>query len=133
MFSPNGWRWLQADAYRKLGDRGRVKRITDELATGGMAPTQAAAPLLLMDSAAGVPNKVKENLGPLLLIYKENGAEVLGSLVQGFMTQGDSNAANQTLRLWGELFEGDYQLEFWRGVTSTANYDLDGAIESCQK
>lgn len=133
MFSPNRWRWLLADAYRKLGDRGRVKRITDELATGGLAQTQAAAPLLLMDSASGVPNKVKENLGPLLLIYKENGAEVLGSLVQGFMTQGDSNSANQTLRLWGELFEGDFQLEFWRGVTSTANYDLDGAIESFQK
>lgn len=130
---PKGWRWLLADAYRKIGDRGRVKRITDELATGGMAQTQAAAPLLLMDSAAGVPVKVKENLGPLLLIYKENGAEVLGSLVQGFMTQGDFNSANQTLRLWGELFEGDYQLEFWKGVTSTANYDLDGAITAFQK
>jgi len=133
MLSPKGWRWLLADAYRKLGDRGRVKRITDELAAGGMGLPRAAAPLLLMDSSAGVPNKVKENLGPLLLIYKENGAEVLGSLVQGFMTQGDSNSANQTLRLWGELFEGDYQLEFWRGVTSTANYDLDGAIRSFQK
>lgn len=133
MLSPKGWRWLLADAYRKIGDRGRVKRITDELATGGMAQTQAAAPLLLMDSAAGVPVKVKENLGPLLLIYKENGAEVLGSLVQGFMTQGDFNSANQTLRLWGELFEGDFQLEFWKGVTSTANYDLDGAITAFQK
>lgn len=128
MFSPRSWRWLLADAYRKVGDGGRVKRLTDELSVSGLDPVTATAPLLLMESASGMPGRVKDNLGPLLQAYRQNGAEVLSALVQGFLSQGDVTGANQALRMWGELYEGDYQHEFWRGVLSTANYDLDEAV-----
>lgn len=133
MLSPRSWRWLLADAYRKVGDGGRVKRLTDELSVSGLDSLTATAPLLLMESASGMPGRVKDNLGPLLLAYRQNGAEVLSALVQGFLSQGDNSGANQALRMWGELYEGDYQHEFWRGVLSTANYDLDDAVQAFKR
>ena len=130
MFSPNSWKWLRAEAHRKLGDRVRVNRLVDEMAASGLPSIQATSPLLLLDASAGVPGKVKENLGPLLILYKANGSEVLGSLVQGFLNQGDLVSASQTLRLWTELFESDPKASFWKGVHSTISYDLDGALQA---
>ncbi len=89
MFSPSKWQWLRAEAYRKLGDRSRVQRISDELAAKGLPNLQANSPLLLMEAAAGIPSRVKDNLGPLLILYKNHEPEVLSSLVQGFINQGD--------------------------------------------
>jgi tetratricopeptide (TPR) repeat protein len=133
MFSPRSWRWLTADAYRKAGDRGRVQRISDDLSASGMESVRANAPILLMDSAAGHPGSVKDNLGPLLITYRDHGNEVLAALVQGFLSQGDSMGANQSLRLWGELYEGDYLREYWRGVYFAYLYDLDAAVKAFKK
>lgn len=131
--APQSLRLLQAESYRKAGDRGRVKRISDALSAEGVESLRASAPLLLLDASAGAPSRVKENLGPLLKIYGEQGSEVLAAMVQGYMTQGDVNTASQTLRLWGELYEDDYQLEFWKGVVATLNYNLESAIQAFQK
>lgn len=133
MFSPTKWQWLRAEAYRKLGDRSRVSRISDELAARGVPNLQASSPLLLMESAAGIPGRVKDNLGPLLLLYKDQGSDVLGALVAGFMNLGDLSGANQTLRLWNELYEKDPQAEYWRGVHATTSYDLDTALEAFKR
>ncbi len=131
--SPARWRWLLAESYRKAGDRGRVQRMTDSLAASGLDSVRASGPLRLMDASAGAPSRVKETLGPLLISYGNRGSEVLAAMTQGFLTQGDTATANQTLRLWGELYEDDYQLEFWRGVLATLNYDLDDAVKAFQK
>jgi tetratricopeptide (TPR) repeat protein len=133
MFYPSRWTWLKADAYRKLGDRPRVSRLVDEMAAKGLPIAKASSPLWLLESAAGMPSKVKDNLGPLLLVYKSDGGEVLASLVQGFLNQGDRSSADQALRLWNELYEQDPKAAFWQGVFSTANYDLDTALESFQR
>lgn len=133
MGSPKSWRWLLAEAYRKSGDRARVQRITDNLATSGMDSVRATGPLLLMDATSGMPGRVKDNLGPLLVAYRGNQAEVLASLVQGFLAQGDSMGANQALRLWGELVEGDHQHQYWRGIYFTYEYDLDAAVRAFRK
>jgi len=131
--SPTSLRWLQAEAHRKAGDRGRVQRITDSLAAEGIEPIRAHAPMVLMEGAGGAPQRVKENMGPLLEIYKNDGSEVLASMVQGYFSQGDSTSANQTLRLWGELYENDFQKEFWQGVLATQNYNLESALASFQR
>ena len=133
MFYPSKWNWLKAEAYRKLGDRVRVSRIVDQLSARGMPSVQATSPLLLMDSAAGLPAKVKENLGPLLQLYKNDGGEVLGSMVQGFLNQGDHQSTNQVLTLWNALYDDDPKAAFWQGVYSTVSYDLDAALNSFQK
>ena len=133
MGAPKSWRWLLAEAYRKSGDRARVERITDGLATSGMDSVQATGPLLLLDATSGMPGRVKDNLGPLLVAYRGNQAEVLASLVQGFLAQGDSMGANQALRLWGELAEGDHQHQYWRGIYFTYEYDLDAAVRAFRK
>ena len=133
MFYPSRWTWLKAEAYRKLGDRPRVSRLVDEMAAKGLADLKASSPLWLLESAAGRPGKVKDNLGPLLLVYKSDGGEVLASLVQGFLNQGDHPSASQALRLWNELYEQDPKAAFWQGVFSTISYDLDNALESFQK
>ncbi|MFO0013304.1 MAG: tetratricopeptide repeat protein [Planctomycetota bacterium] len=131
--SPTSLRWLLAEAHRKVGDRGRVRRITDALAAEGVESVRAAAPFLLLEAAAGTPQRVKEKIGPLLQIYKKQGAEVLASMVQGYFTQGDSTSANQTLRLWAELYDDDFQLEFWQGVLATQNYNLEKALPAFQR
>ncbi len=131
--TPKSLKWLQAEAYRKAGDRGRVKRIADALAADGADPTTASSSILLMDGSAGAPQKIREKLGPLLQLYKENGSEVLASMVQGYMVQGNSAGASQTLSLWAELFENDFQLEFWRGVIATQNYRLEQAVPAFQR
>ena len=133
MFYPSRWTWLKAEAYRKLGDRPRVSRLVDEMAAKGLADLKASSPLWLLESAAGRPGKVKDNLGPLLLVYKSDGGEVLASLVQGFLNQGDHPSASQALRLWNELYEQDPKAAFWQGVFSTASYDLETALKSFQK
>ena len=133
MFYPSRWTWLKAEAYRKLGDRPRVSRLVDEMAAKGLADLKASSPLWLLESAAGRPGKVKDNLGPLLLVYKSDGGEVLASLVQGFLNQGDHPSASQALRLWNELYEQDPKAAFWQGVFSTISYDLDNALKSFQK
>ena len=133
MFYPSEWTWLKADAYRKLGDRPRVSRLADEMAAKGLADPKASSPLWLLESAAGRPSKVKDNLGPLLLVYKSEGGEVLACLVQGFLNQGDHPSASQALRLWNELYEQDPKAAFWQGVYSTISYDLDTALESFQR
>lgn len=133
MFYPSRWTWLKAEAYRKLGDRPRVSRLVDEMSAKGLADLKASSPLWLLESAAGRPGKVKDNLGPLLLVYKSDGGEVLASLVQGFLNQGDHPSASQALRLWNELYEQDPKAAFWQGVYSTISYDLDNALESFQK
>jgi type IV pilus assembly protein PilF len=131
--SPKDWRWLLAESYRKAGDRGRVKRITDALAASGVEPIRASGPLLLYDASAGSPGRVKENLGPLLVAYQGQGSEVLAALVQGFTTQGDTTRATQTLRLWGELYDDDHQLELWRGIVATLKYDLPSAVAAFER
>ena len=133
MFYPSRWTWLKAEAYRKLGDRPRVSRLVDEMAAKGLADLKASSPLWLLESAAGRPGKVKDNLGPLLMVYKSDGGEVLASLVQGFLNQGDHPSASQALRLWNELYEQDPKAAFWQGVFSTASYDLETALKSFQK
>ena len=133
MFYPSRWTWLKAEAYRKLGDRPRVSRLVDEMAAKGLADLKASSPLWLLESAAGRPGKVKDNLGPLLLVYRSDGGEVLASLVQGFLNQGDHPSASQALRLWNELYEQDPKAAFWQGVFSTASYDLETALKSFQK
>ena len=133
MFYPSRWTWLKAEAYRKLGDRPRVSRLVDEMAAKGLADLKASSPLWLLESAAGRPGKVKDNLGPLLLVYKSDGGEVLASLVQGFLNQGDHPSASQALRLWNELYEQDPKAAFWQGVFSTASYDLETALKSFQE
>ena len=133
MFYPSRWTWLKAEAYRKLGDRPRVSRLVDEMAAKGLADLKASSPLWLLESASGRPGKVKDNLGPLLLVYKSDGGEVLASLVQGFLNQGDRPSAEQALRLWNELYEQDPKAAFWQGVFSTASYDLETALKSFQK
>ena len=133
MFYPSRWTWLKAEAYRKLGDRSRVSRLVDEMAAKGLADLKASSPLWLLESAAGRPGKLKDNLGPLLLVYKSDGGEVLASLVQGFLNQGDHPSASQALRLWNELYEQDPKAAFWQGVFSTASYDLETALKSFQK
>lgn len=133
MFYPSRWTWLKAEAYRKLGDRPRVSRLVDEMSAKGLADLKASSPLWLLESAAGRPGKVKDNLGPLLLVYESDGGEVLASLVQGFLNQGDHPSASQALRLWNELYEQDPKAAFWQGVYSTISYDLDNALESFQK
>ena len=133
MFYPSRWTWLKAEAYRKLGDRPRVSRLVDEMAAKGLADLKASSPLWLLESAAGRPGKLKDNLGPLLLVYKSDGGEVLASLVQGFLNQGDHPSASQALRLWNELYEQDPKAAFWQGVFSTASYDLETALKSFQK
>lgn len=130
MFYPMEWSWLRAEGYRKLSDRGRVSRIVDDLIASGVSTTKASSPLLLLDSASGVPSKVKDNLGPLLQIYKDNGGEVLGAMVQGFLNQGDHPSTSQALRLWNELYDDDPKAAFWQGVYSTVSYDLDTAMKS---
>ncbi len=133
MFNPSGWSWLRAEGYRKLGDRARVNRLVDEMAAKGLPSVQASSPLLLLESAAGVPSKVKDNLGPLLVLYKADGGEVLGALVQGFLNQGDHPAASQALRLWSELYDKDPKAAFWQGVYNTVIYDLDSALQSFKR
>ena len=133
MFYPSRWTWLKAEAYRKLGDRPRVSRLVDEMAAKGLADLKASSPLWLLESAAGRPGKLKDNLGPLLLVYKSDGGEVLASLVQGFLNQGDHPSASQALRLWNELYEQDPKAAFWQGVFSTASYDLETALKSFQQ
>lgn len=133
MFYPSKWTWLKAEAYRKLGDRPRVSRLVDEMAAKGLPIAKASGPMWLLESAAGMPSKVKDNLGPLLLVYRSEGGEVLASLVQGFLNQGDRSGAEQALRLWNELYERDPKAALWQGVYSTISYDLDNALESFQK
>ena len=133
MFYPSRWTWLKAEAYRKLGDRPRVSRLVDEMAAKGLPIAKASSSLWLLESAAGMPGKVKDNLGPLLLVYQSEGGEVLASLVQGFLNQGDRPSAEQALRLWNELYEQDPKAAFWQGVFSTASYDLETALKSFQK
>ena len=133
MFSPSKWQWLRAEAYRKLGDRSRVQRISDELAAKGLPNLQANSPLILMEAAAGIPSRVKDNLGPLLILYKNHEPEVLSSLVQGFINQGDLSGASQTLRLWSELFDNDPKAEYWKGVHATTSYDLDTALQAFKR
>ena len=133
MFYPSRWTWLKAEAYRKLGDRPRVSRLVDEMAAKGLPIAKASGPMWLLESAAGMPSKVKDNLGPLLLVYQSEGGEVLASLVQGFLNQGDRPSAEQALRLWNELYEQDPKAAFWQGVFSTASYDLETALKSFQK
>ncbi|MCY3006020.1 MAG: tetratricopeptide repeat protein [Planctomycetota bacterium] len=133
MLYPAKWSWLKAEAYRKLGDRPRVSRLVDEMAAKGPSDIKASSPLWLLESAAGRPGKVKDNLGPLLVVYKSDGGEVLASLVQGFLNQGDHPSASQALRLWNELYEQDPKAAFWQGVYSTVTYDLDSALQSFQK
>lgn len=131
--NPRSLRWLLAESHRKSGDRGRVQRITDALASEGMDPLNASAPMLLLEASAGAPTGVKENLGPLLKMYGPYGAEVLSSMVQGYMTQGDTVTAGQTLRLWSELYDNDFLLEFWQGVVATLNYNLEKAVPSFER
>ena len=131
--SPNSFRWLLAEAHRKAGDRGRVQRLTDAMLADGMDSNLASSPIILMEASLGTPQRVREKLGPLLQIYKENGSEVLAALAQGYMIQGNSAGASQTLSLWAELFENDFQLEFWRGVLATQNYQLDQAVPAFQR
>ncbi|MFM8574029.1 MAG: tetratricopeptide repeat protein [Pirellula sp.] len=133
MLYPTKWSWLKAEGYRKLGDRGRVSRLVDEMAARGVPTVQASSPMLLLDSASGVPSKVKDNLGPLLQLYKTNGGEVLGAMVQGFLNQGDHSSTSQALRLWKELYEDDPKAAFWQGVYSTVSYDLDTALTSFKR
>jgi tetratricopeptide (TPR) repeat protein len=131
--SPNSLKWLQAEAYRKARDRGRVERITDALAAKGVDATFASSPLVLLEGSLGGPQRIREKLGPLLQLYKENGSEVLAALVEGYLIQGNTSGAGQTLSLWGELFENDFQLEFWKGVLSTRNYNLDQAVPAFRR
>jgi tetratricopeptide (TPR) repeat protein len=131
--NPKTLKWLLAEAYRKAGDAGRVKRISDALAADGADPVMASAPILLMEGNAGSPQRIREKLGPMLQLYKEHGSEVLASMVQGYMIQGNSASASQTLSLWAELFENDFQLEFWRGVLATQNYRLEQAVPAFQR
>lgn len=133
MLYPAAWRWLKAEGYRKLGDRGRLSRLVDEMTASGVPSVKASSPLLLLDSASGVPSKVKDNLGPLLQIYKDNGGEVLGAMVQGFLNQGDHPSTSQALRLWNELYDDDPKAAFWQGVFSTVTYDLDTALSSFKR
>lgn len=133
LFYPKRWSWLKAEGYRKLGDRGRVSRLVDELTAKGFPGIQATSPMLLLESASGVPSKVKDNLGPLLQLYKENGGEVLAAMVQGFLNQGDHPSTSQALRLWNELYENDPKAAFWQGVYSTVTYDLDTALSSFKR
>jgi thioredoxin-like negative regulator of GroEL len=131
--NPESLRWLLAESHRKSGDRGRVQRITDTLAAEGVESLRATAPMLLLEASAGAPSKVKENLGPLLKQYGKHGSEVLAAMVQGYMTQGDTATASQTLSLWKELYEDDFLLEFWQGVVATLNYNLDTAVPAFQR
>jgi predicted Zn-dependent protease len=131
--SPTSLRWLLAEAHRKTGDRGRVQRISDALAAEGVESIRANAPVLLMDGAAGAPQRVKEKMGPLLQIYSDRGSEVMASMVQGFFSQGDSQSSANALRLWGELFENDFQMEYWQGVLATQRYDLETAVQAFQR
>lgn len=133
MFNPSKWNWLKAEAYRKLGDRVRVSRIVDQMTTTGIPGIEASSPLLLMDSAAGLPTKVKENLGPLLRLYKDDGGEVLGAMIQGFLNQGDHQSTSQALTLWNALYDDDPKAAFWQGVYSTVSYDLDTALTSFKR
>ena len=133
MFRPTAWTWLKAEGYRKLADRSRVSRLVDELTARGVPSIQATSPLLLLESASGVPSKVKDNLGPLLKLYGESGGEVLEALVQGFLNQGDHQSASQALRLWSELYQDDPKASFWQGVYSTVTYDLDSAMNAFKK
>ncbi|MFM7976825.1 MAG: tetratricopeptide repeat protein, partial [Pirellula sp.] len=86
-----------------------------------------------MDSAAGLPTKVKENLGPLLQLYKDDGGEVLGAMIQGFLNQGDHQSTSQALTLWNALYDDDPKAAFWQGVYSTVSYDLDTALTSFKR
>lgn len=131
--SPTSLRWLLAEAHRKTGDRGRAQRISDALAAEGVESIRANAPVLLMDGAAGAPQRVKEKMGPLLQIYRDRGSEVMASMVQGFFSQGDSQSSANALRLWGELFENDFQMEYWQGVLATQRYDLETAVQAFQR
>ena len=133
MLNPSKWSWLKAEGYRKLGDRSRVSRLVDEMTANGIPSLQATSPLLLLESASGLPMKVKDNLGPLLKLYGDNGGEVLGALVQGFLNQGDHQSTSQALRLWNELYQDDPKASFWQGVYSTVSYDLDSALIAFKK
>lgn len=129
-FRPTHWDWLIAEAYRKENDLGRVKRIVDELASTDMPGKKANAPLWLVEASSGSPLNVVENLGPLLILYRDHTAEVYSSLLQGLVLKGDTNRVQQILKLWADQEDDNAELFYWRGVVAAANYELNRAASS---
>lgn len=129
-FRPTHWNWLTAEAYRKQNDLGRVKRIVDELTASDMPGKKANAPLWLVEATSGSPLNVIENLGPLLVLYREHSSEVYSSLLQGLVLKGDTMRVQQILKLWEDQEDDNAELFYWRGVVAASNYELNRAASS---